>query len=278
MNRRSLIVIASIGMVALVFPPSALAASTTALDGDFGVQFLAAPGEVNTVTVTNDAQTFIINDSTADVSAGAGCFNVDAHTVQCYTDHEWELDLTLLDMNDTLSVQTQADLFVTAGGGDGADHLSALSGRVSFGGEKGVDTMTGADQNDYMEGGPGADVLRGGAGRDDLNGDAGADTIYGASGRDWLNGGDGADQLYGGADNDTVYGGGGADHARGGGGADRIYGGNNITPDPTDRGDWLYGGAGGDLLFGGPGLDHLFGGIGSDSCRTQTGGGTTKSC
>jgi Ca2+-binding RTX toxin-like protein len=179
------------------------------------VDFAAAPGEVNDVTMTSGADRVLtVRDASASLTAGAGCTAVDTHTVTCppgptrFT----AVHADLGDMNDAISVPagTAAELLdVTAGsgndvvsngatpnpalrpgevtGGDGNDVITAPGDL--FGGP-GDDTVTGSDAADIIKLGPGRDVGRGLGGDDFVcDGDSpatglAADTLDGGPGID----------------------------------------------------------------------------------------------
>jgi hypothetical protein len=182
--------------------------------------YVAAPGEVNRLTVAVAGTTFAVTDPGAVIGAGPGCHAIDAHRATCTGDGEAVAELG--DGDDTASGEAAADggagddTLAVAGsefvysphftdggpgddtifgggpiaGGEGADRLisSATSGAAVLGyasdprvdGGPGDDTVVGPQ----AEGGPGTDVVRGTAGPDLLSGGPGADLIDGGAGED----------------------------------------------------------------------------------------------
>jgi Ca2+-binding RTX toxin-like protein len=116
-----------------------------------------------------------------------------------------------------------------AGGGAGADTLTAGGLPVRLSGGAGDDTITGSPGQDFLEGNEGDDELAGLAEFDGLNGGSGADRVDGGVGNDWV---------LGGADDDEVYGGAGADVVAGNSGDDLLDGGADDSPDSLYGGDW----------------------------------------
>jgi Ca2+-binding RTX toxin-like protein len=205
------------------------------------VVFDGAAGEVNSVTITNEAITvgsqprFQVRDEAAPVQAGQGCEQLDARTVVCPAARIGPLRLG--DGNDTLtSVEGRAS------GGPGRDLLSVRFGPTN--GDAGDDVIYGVEGyggegDDHLvvtqgEGGPGEDVLRcpaeslcglfGGAGDDRLTGGDDVDRLFGGAGDDLMQGGSGRfDLLLGNRGDDRLAGGAGRDRLHGGHGADRLF-------------------------------------------------------
>ncbi len=280
------------GVVALV-PSSAGAATvqTTTAGDTHTLSFAAAPGEQNTVTValapitqTPDANNYYVTDSTAPLTAGAGCSGGGApgSTVTCSLPKSVygctaepfcppipavsiELDIDLGDGDDSVD---------TAGipGGDGGTGFFTLT---EHGGD-GADSFVDGTTSTRFFPGVGADHVVGGGGTDfvsaageapdgpdlfDLRGDTHdaqvsyADATYPVqiSFDDIAN--DGAagegDQLLG------------ATYAIGGSGDDTMVAGTEFAQ--------LEGRAGNDTLIGGPNGDFLFGESGDDHVRGNAG-------
>jgi uncharacterized repeat protein (TIGR01451 family) len=276
----------------VVTAAAALAYSSAALAGTASVtstvNYVAAAGEQNTVTVHVASSLLVtITDSSATVTAGAGCTPSGVHSVDCVTLALTPIMLDLGDQNDSASVDGSAATFL---GGAGADTLTGGPGNDSLDGGAGADGLNGGggiDLADYAtrtapvnvslltgSGGEfgegdtlsGIENLRGGSsGADILVGDNGSNVLYAGAGgildaqggNDVLNGSSGGDSLSGGAGNDTLNGGAGNDNLTGGANDDTLHG---------DAGlDGLSGGDGTDLLDGGTGSDLINGGDGADT-------------
>jgi len=138
------------------------------------VYYDAAPGELNTVTVSPEEPDggYVVPDSTASLTAGENCTQIGPGSVRC----------ALAGGTPSTFVAVYVRL------GDMDDTLTALGQTVAFGGS-GADSLLGGPQPDALVGGPGADVLRGGDGDDSLQGDEGPTT----TGDDVLDGGAGTD-------------------------------------------------------------------------------------
>jgi Ca2+-binding RTX toxin-like protein len=208
------------GLLLLAAPGSAQAASIEA--NPIWLSFIAAPGEVNDLTVTQSGGQITFNDpgKTLDTTAAGG---------QCGAPSGGEV---------TCSVGAR-ELKIELGDADDEFVSTATTGGKVSGGD-GVDTVTG---------GPGVEKLSGDAQNDTLNGGGGGDKLDGLDGVDTLNGGPGADQLSGGTENDTLDGGGDADRLDGGFGLDTLRGGtgdDRLTGGPER--DTYEGGAGRDIL------------------------------
>jgi Ca2+-binding RTX toxin-like protein len=257
------------------------------------VDYTAAPGEANRLTVANHGQTLVLTDPAATITAKAPCVSIDAHTASC----------------DAGKPTFSADL-LTVQLGDRDDTATIAPGPVPTGwleGGAGDDVITGGSEDDTLVPGKGADRLDGGDGVDELNFGAlhhpvtvdmaagrtseadrftGIEAVRGGDRADRLLGGPGQDALYGGLGDDRLSGRGGKDELYGENGADRLSGGGDddyLNGDPPQRDDGrpyirlspdvLYGGRGNDQLtdtgganrmYGGPGSDGLTGGAGPD--------------
>jgi serralysin len=208
---------------ALVLSFACSTAQAATVNTDLGIiQYRAAPGEVNHLTVTSSGGHVLIQDSVV-IRQNSDCRHptpAQRRVVRCawnWIDH-CSVEIDLGDRNDTaaIAMRTPSDPELGAPCPEVADGPGndAVSGpRSSTGGV--FRPLT-------IKAGPGKDVYR---------------RVQGVAGT--------------GAGNDAIYGTAAYDNLRGGLGNDRIYGegGNDI----------LFGGAGIDLLYGGPGLDRLDG-------------------
>lgn len=166
----------------MLSPDAAVAATVTAgeIPGNKGptgyeARFVAAPGEVNDLTVTRDRSGATFADRGAPLQAGTGCIQLDEHRARC----------------------ARGDPRVQLG--DGPDRARTSDGFLDGG--EGNDVLDGS----WSTGGPGEDVVRGGKGNDSLAGGVGADVVTGGDGDDqfaeWdadqdrIDGGRGLDEL-----------------------------------------------------------------------------------
>ena len=288
--------------VALALATAALLAPTASAGTVHGygiqpsvLQFEAAAGETNTVTVAADAADvnqygdyarITVTDTTAPLVVGSSCQSVDIHTAICTAGS---------------GGFTSAELVL--GDGDDKATIGPLDRSYVFGNE-GNDTLTGSDVgSDQLKGGPGDDTLSGRGGIDSLDQvwlgtetveevQSGADTYSGGAGNDHLsyrgrtegvaatvdgvandggvgehdNVGSDIEDLQGGAGDDFMAGGTAADILDGAEGNDRILGeGGADTIDGGAGNDRIDGGAGNDLVEQVYGDDDVHGGAGTDT-------------
>lgn len=218
-------------------------------------QYMAAPGELNRVSVAYGRASVILTDAGAAVdvepeirsgregSFGGRCEVLDAHTARC----QFESGLSFF----------APEFF--AGLHDGDDELVVSGGASDVGAQ--LDGGPGADR---LVGGIGPDVFFGGSTGDAVDGGAGLDVVSFAGRRDpvFLNlGAPGEGERF--ASIERYLGGMGADRLTGGGAAEAFDGG------PGD--DRLDGGGGDDALVDGPGDDVLQGGEGDDKLTSPFG-------
>jgi len=211
------------------------------------VEFTAATGRTNSLTITISGRTITLDDRVA-IKPGKGCKAVkgDRTKVKCTTSRKpTEISVTLGDKDDKVYNKTAVPMFAL--GGSGNDTLSGGSNRDRLFGGTDHDTIYGGAGADAIDGGSGNDYIEGGKGNDWVQGGLGHDTVDGGSGNDTIFGHAGSDQLHGNAGNDTIRGGYGEDSILGGPGRDK-----------------LYGEAGNDTIVGGPGKDQISGGAGKD--------------
>ncbi|WP_405583737.1 calcium-binding protein [Streptomyces sp. NBC_01092] len=260
------------------------------------VEYRAAPGQNNRVTVTelpvgNYAMRYVIDD-VVPIVAGKGCAypsDADRTKVSCTaryeemtTDPVRTLVLQLGDGEDTaeghavdqnklgyteINLGSGNDTWTGTGrealhvfGGPGDDTITT-SGYSTIDGGAGDDTLHGSGDVSVL-GGAGDDVLQGGEGTQSLVGQQGDDSIHGGPGDDLLSGNEGNDVLYGDDGDDLMW------------GESQVGNGFQMSRDEKlgkKRDDKLYGGPGTDKLYGGPGPDALYGGPGTD----QLDGGTS---
>jgi Ca2+-binding RTX toxin-like protein len=251
-------------MAVTLFSASGASASTVYLGINLLIFEDGTPNETNTVSIKAENGALTIIDSTAVLSGGTGCDQIDEHTVTCGFG---KIVVLAHGMND--SVTTDVSLETEIQGGDGDDVLTYTgTGSSTLWGEDGNDTLTtgggedtlfGGAGNDvvsdgggplaYLIGGGGDDVLHGGGGKDCVGGSAGFDTLSGDLGNDTLKGGGGDDSLRGNDGNDVLMGAAGHDLMSGGSGKDGFAARDNLR-------DRLLGGTGIDRAFIDSGLDR----------------------
>jgi hypothetical protein len=219
----TLAVLAALLIVAAAPSASAQAASTASVEGGV-LLVVAGPGEANAVSIEpnpgNGApQDYVISDSAAGVSAGAGC-QLDPHRygrpAVCSAAGVQSIVVRLGDGNDTAhwmggSASIPVEIYGEAGNDDLTGPLQPTPGTLVDGGE-GDDQIHGSA--DIARGGPGNDsviggrLVEGGDGNDslfkaDVNDVAGR--LDGGPGDDKLQSKDGVvDELICGAGNDRV--------------------------------------------------------------------------
>jgi Ca2+-binding RTX toxin-like protein len=211
------------GAVLVSAPAQAASTGVASVVSATKVQYKAASGKANKVTVTRSGRTFTIDDVVT-VKAGKGCKAVkgDKTKVRCTTSKtpDWFRVYTY-DKNDTITNKT--DLGMTARGGSG---------------------------NNIISGGPKHDELFADGGNDKIYGAGGNDYIYADSGNDYVSGGTGENELLGGPGNDTIQGGPSFDRINPGTGNDVARGGAG--------GDYFEESSGKDVLYGDAGSDEFF--------------------
>jgi hypothetical protein len=286
---RTLRITIALTAVALLAPAAAEAStvSLVAQPGDpgyFNARYQADGGESNRLHITfesiaNNAR-LTFTDPGAQVQAGDGCTQLDAHSARCDELQHVRIVgvLALLgdgrDTLDTAHPQTFPRFDVIASGGPGADKLTGGPENDVLNGGGGHDHVLGGDGNDIVTdaGAPTSDVFDGGPGDDTLSykgrkhgvkvdlesaaksaGEKGErdsakrfEEAVGGRGNDRLYGSDGINVLTGGDGNDALFGRGGVD----------VQGDVDILDGGRGR-DRLAGGAGNDALFPGPGRDSL---------------------
>jgi hypothetical protein len=275
-------------LVAFAQPASAgTVAVTYAPYGDPSVQYTAAAGEHNDVTVTASVDGIAIDDAGAEVTAGRGCDQIGAHRAICDPLGEGiGVRVEASDQDDVVRAirEPGADISYGASGGEGDDRLEAPAGNSLLDGGPGADTLTGGAGVDNLYGGPGGDTIAGGGGNDLITPDdatVGSDVVDGGDGQDSItyadrttpvdvdleratgNGAAGENDTI--REIETVIGGGASDHLRGDDNANVIAGSRfGAGPEQAGQRDAIEGRGGDDRLGGGSGNDVISGGAGRD--------------
>jgi Ca2+-binding RTX toxin-like protein len=285
------------GAIALLLAlPATGLAGTVVINGD-RIDFSAAAGQVNTLTVSQSGDTFTVQDTTTPLTPLAGCSPVDANTATCTDPIIGGLFLVLGDMNDTATIADSVTARITTtiygyagadtlNGGQftddslGADEVADPADIDTLNGRGGNDRLSAWEGNDVLDGGPGDDSLEPGPGNDTAVGGPGRDIFdssFAIDGSDSFNGGPGFDQFSyrerlqavtitsaddlanDGAvgENDNVGVGGEPEELRGGAGNDTIVAGGAFNEIEGNEGD--------DELRGGGGSDTVSGGEGADT-------------
>ena len=157
-------------VICLLACQPALAATTVRVESPDLVLIVDQTGDVNTLSVSHEADTLTVEDESAPLVAGDGCSQTTAGTVEC-------------DAGSRMAVRAEL-----AGGADVARVLMGSDGAILLG-EEGDDRLTGGSGGDFLFGGAGNDVATGGEGGDSLLGGPGDDTLHGEAGNDSLQGG-----------------------------------------------------------------------------------------
>jgi Ca2+-binding RTX toxin-like protein len=168
----TIVAAAAIGM----FPAASLAATLTESSGS--IEYQAAAGEANNLTVSLGTGVISFHDTGAPVTAGAGCSQVGVHLATCPQAAGVDTTINLGNLADRLAI---------------TDDIGA---NYTFAGP-GADTLVGGPGNDTFFGENGSDTLRGGGGNDDLNGGNLPDGEDSPGAVNQLFGGDGNDRLAG---------------------------------------------------------------------------------
>jgi Ca2+-binding RTX toxin-like protein len=248
------------------------------------VVYQAGPGEPNRVSLTGGREEVRISDPAAVISPGAGCSQIDRHSVRCSAGESGVMRV-----------------FVATGAGADtvrsglAEQDADFYGDVIVSGGRGNDVLIGGPSPELLYAGSGADVLRGRGGGDLLSDASAPDSLRSGDpspfasdegsvaladpgrGRDSFDGGSGRGDTVsyearragvrvdlanpaaiGGApgERDSVK---GVESAFGTADNDRLAG--------NRRSNWLSGGDGDDRIAGRGGNDSLEGGNGSDVMR-----------
>ena len=182
--------------VLLVLPAPASAARIEQPAPDF-IEFAAAAGIADVVTVDVQAEHIVLRDQTDEVVPAGECVAVDANAVRCPRARTFAI--LLGDGDDRLVVDSHGYVAPPWVPPDTPRDV-----HLQLEGDDGDDVIDGGGLNEYIRDGAGADVLRGGPGVDQLDSREGADR---------LEGGDGDDRLGSMAGPDVMDGGPGADHA-----------------------------------------------------------------
>ena len=153
-------------LAAALVTPVGASASVARVDG-IDLEFVAAAGEANVVTVSLSGGVYSITDSVA-ITAGAGCTQAGPNQVNCPSTGVRRVTATADDLNDRVTVTAASPSGSFIHGGPGADQLR--------GGPK-SDHIHGGGDNDRLFGEGGSDELDGGLGNDTLDGGTGSDTV-----------------------------------------------------------------------------------------------------
>ena len=231
---------------ALLFAAAPAAHAANATLAGSTLSYVASPGEVNNVTITQSGTNYVVSDPGQPIRLANGTIVTGSTSFPTASVTAFVVDAG--DQNDSVAITPARNS--TLIGGTGADSLTAAGA---------TDSLTGGDGNDTLAGGSGNDTLYGSLGDDTLDGGTGADSLRGEGGRDIASyaartsgvtvsidnvandgssegddvrsdvervlGGSGADTLTGTSGNEELDGAGGDDVLRATGGADTLIGG-----------------------------------------------------
>ena len=297
---RAAAIASGVSVVFVIAAAAPACAATVEVRGSASIEYTAATGERNDLTVTVAPDTVTFDERGASLTAGRSCDPIDSHSVRCYLGAGTP-DVTIVawDEDDVVRIVDEPgvapQLAVYAGAGD--DHVQAAGRGALLDGGAGDDTLEGGAGPDSITGGPGADTISGGGGNDDITPDGeGAppapDTVDGGPGSDSVSyserttpvnvdlerpGGNGSP-----GENDTIRGienvasGAGSDHLMGDEQANHLVSSNDDN-DPRAQHDVVEGRGGNDTIEGSSGSDRLAGGRGDDSIDGSSGGGDSVS-
>src|SRR5829696_3376472 len=270
--------VTAIALAMLSVPASASAGTVDLVDSRWAdiatkqLQFAAAPGEANRVTLAVTDGRYVLTDEGAALEARGPCTLEATNRASCPAPGLARAQIDLGDRDDTLTADLpvqqsgREDSFLSAYGGSGADDLRG-SARLTYltAGDDGTEperlSATGGFQA-FIYGSNGPDTITANAAGNDITGAGGDDTIIGAS-PEAPEPGAGTDRVSGGPGNDRIETGTGWDTLRGDDGADFLDSGPDTDElDGGDGDDVLTAGLHRDTLRGGPGDDTLDGGGG----------------
>ncbi|SDT73095.1 calcium-binding protein [Actinoplanes derwentensis] len=244
--RFAVLLAGSTALIGIAAPAQAASTGSASVYATTKVQYQAATGKQNRVTITRSGNTITIDD-TVTIKAGKGCKPVkgDKTQVRCTPGKApTRIRVYSYDRNDVVTNNT--DVPSTVDGGTGNDRLLGGSRADQLTGGAGTDRLFGLGGSDRLSGDAGSDLLNGGAGNDILHGWTGNDVLYGETGNDDLFGEAGNDRIHGGAGDDTLLGYAGRDKLYGDAGTDRLFGDEN---DQNVSADILMGGSGVDWVL-----------------------------
>ncbi len=118
------------------------------------LRYNAAPGEANTLTITQSGAEFAVSDGVP-VTPGAGCASVDATSATCSGATLIRVNVGDLDDTVTIDAPTPSEIF----GQTGNDILTGGAGNDTIDGKEGDDTLTGGDGTDSVFGKDGDDLI-----------------------------------------------------------------------------------------------------------------------
>jgi Ca2+-binding RTX toxin-like protein len=269
--RFAMALVATAGAVVAIAPAGA-SASTISFSG-----YLAAAGETNDLTVTDNGTTLTYVDAGAPITASDGCLpagaNLAGTPVVC---QQYPLvDIRLGDGNDQTTFVGPFDVQqMSQFGGAGEDTLRGAAGHAEYPAGP-LNLLIGEGGADTLEGGPGtSDVADYTARTLDVNisidniandGESGeadnvmstVERVRAGSGNDTITGSAADNNLLGADGNDVIDGGAGDDNVGGDSGSDRLYGGDGndlLGPGSTVDGE----SDGADTVAGGAGIDSVY--------------------
>jgi hypothetical protein len=244
----------------IAWVPTAFAATVTRSNTDSLVYEEGRGGEVNALTVSEEAGDYVFTDIVP-ITPGNDCVQgLTPNVARCRMDNQYSVTVGLGAGDDQLRIDRvqYVGFFINGGSGEdllrGAESEFPIDTRASFTrivGGPGTDTYVngaGFDYIDYsdkpagveasIDGAPndpdgenipvGVEALIGSDFDDTLTGSVRRDLLFGDGGKDTVDGVDGDDELTGGPGDDLLRGGSGTDTLVGDDGADRVEGGDGF--------------------------------------------------
>ena len=158
---RLLCLLIATAAAALFCAPAAFAATVAVEEATNTFTFTDTAAETNTVTFTRAGNAIIVSDTTAAMTAGAGCtLEASSTALRCELADRVPFDLTDVELGDgDDTVDVHGDLGLSIDGEGGNDDLEGGSGADDLDGGIGDDRLEGRGDVDVYDAGAGADAI-----------------------------------------------------------------------------------------------------------------------